>query len=167
MISLFLNLPGWATVIPPVALLLLCAPAVAIFVPPKWWPLAFGAVALLAACWLGLLVARGFYQRGKADCDAAHASAATQQQGADQARTDQADAANAATQAGAHTIERHYSEKVREIYRDRPAGPCLDADGLRRIREADAALAGAAAGNSPRGLLPSAAADKGDGSGGS
>ena len=166
MISVFLNLPGWATVIPPVALLLLC-PLLAVIVPPKLWPLALGAVARLAACGLGLLVARGFYQRGKADCDAAHAEAATKQQGADQSRTDQADAANAATQAGAHTIERHYSEKVREIYRDRPAGPCLDADGLRRIREADAALAGAAAGNSPRGLLPSAAADKGDGSGGS
>lgn len=164
MIGFLLNLPGWAALVP-IVMILLAAVAALLLVPPRLWRPLFIGLGAAVVVWLGVLVARDFYQRGKADCAAAHAEAAAKQRAADQKRTDDADASGATAQAGVTTIERHYTERTREIFRDRPAGPCIDADGLRRIREADAATAGAAAGQQPAELLPPAIAGEGDGSG--
>lgn len=106
-------------------------------------------------------------QLGVEACENAQRKAAEKQRAADQSRTDAADAAGGRAQSGITAVERHYVEKVREVYRDRPAGPCLDADGLRRIREADAAYARAATGDGPRALLPPELAEDQAGPGGS
>lgn len=133
---------------------LTCATALLV-IARRWWPVA-ALVALLLAGWLH---GQARYRAGMADCNARHAIAAAAQQAADQSRVDLADAAGAKTQANIDRVERHYVEKVREIYRDKPARPCLDAAGVDLVRAADtnAAPAGGAAGISPdamRGASP-------------
>jgi hypothetical protein len=108
----------------------------------RWWKPIAGVVAVLVL----LLVYRAqmakAYDRGMNDCTVAHAAAAAAQAQADQRRTDAADAAAAAEIASLGRVETVYVDRVRKIYRDRPARACIDADGVRLIREADAALAG-------------------------
>lgn len=108
----------------------------------RWWKPIAGALAVIAIILLYRAQMVRSYDLGKAACEQAHKEAAAKQQAKDQAAVNAADVASAKAQASIGTMERHYSEKVREIYRDRPARPCIDADGVRLVREADAAIAG-------------------------
>lgn len=69
-----LNLPGWLSLVP-LVLLLLAGLAAIYFSPPADRRPLFIGLGVAAVAWVGVLVARGAYQRGKADCDAAHVEA--------------------------------------------------------------------------------------------
>lgn len=138
MMGFLLNLPGWAA-LAPFVLILLAGLAVVVFVPPRLWRPAFIALAALAVAALGLQVARGFYQRGKADCEADHAAAAEAQRAADQARADAADDTAAETMDTINRQERTDADRIRVIYRSRPSTCGVSADGVRLVTAGEGA----------------------------
>lgn len=143
MISLLINLPSWAVIVPFV-LLLFAALATLYAVPPRLCRPVFTGLAVLLACWLAMIVGRDFYQRGKAD------ERATWQKIADdyvKLKREAADKALAAREIEYGRIEqtaRPYDQQRRKYYAARPADRdtvVFDADRVRQIRAARAAVA--------------------------
>ena len=104
-----------------------------------WWKPLAGGLIVLALLLLYRYHVGTIRKEAIAECNARHEAVAATQRGKDQKRADTADSAIAGSQAGISTVERHYIDKVRTIYRDRPSRCTIDADGVRIIREADAA----------------------------
>lgn len=116
-------------------------------------PLPWLAGGLLVTAGLaGIAINNRAYDRALAGCEAAHAreqakaaAKAAQEAARRQEAVDKADSAAAAGIAAHSRVERHFVEKVREVYRDRPDPVCVDADGMRLIQEADRAAGAAGA----------------------
>lgn len=116
-------------------------------------PLPWIAGGLLVAAGLaGIAINNRAWERGHAACEATHAQAraqaavrAAEEAARQQGRVDLSDRAAAANIAVEARVERHFVEKVREVYRDRPDPVCIDADGMRLITKADDAAGAAGA----------------------
>lgn len=125
------------------------------------WPLAL-ALALIALLWWrislalddahrrGELAERNRWEQAAARAARHAARVATERQ----EQADRADTEAAQTIDKLNIVEGEYAEKVRILYRDRVDAPCIDADGVRLIRAADAARAAAAAAGGGAGSVP-------------
>jgi len=129
----------------------------------RWWPPAVGLL-LLALLWWRIAVAiddaherGGMAERSRWQQAAARAAEdATRIAAARQENADRADVLAAQKIEQLNAVEGDYVEKVRILYRDRVDAGCIDADGMRLVRAADAARAAAATAGGGAGFLPQA-----------